>query len=125
MNLLIVLSAVCQVESAGIHTAVNIMDGGSASYGFCQIKIATARRLGYRGPITALWFDKQVNKKVALDYLKWQATRYPTMEQIIAAYNSGSVKRKKNGQFINQDYVNKVFQQMKKENKNYVEVQGW
>lgn len=125
MNLTVILLAICHVESSGNHKAVNIFDGGSASYGLCQIKLNTARNLGFRGHITQLWFNKEVNKKYALKYLEWQATRYPTVEQIIAAYNSGSVKRKKNGKFVNHEYVNKVFQQLKKENRNYVEVQGW
>lgn len=125
MNLTIILLAICHVESSGNHKAVNISDGGSASYGYCQVKIQTARMLGFRGHISDLWFKKEVNREFGLKYLQYQNSRYLSVEEIIAAYNAGSVKRNSRGEFVNKEYVQKVFNELKKENRNYVEVQGW
>ena len=51
-------------------------------------------------PSTNLWFG--------IVYLYYQYLRYKNWQDAVAAYNAGSV-RKRNGYYINQSYVKKVF----------------
>src|SRR5690349_1394055 len=50
-----ILSAICFVESRHNPRALNKYDGGSPSYGLCQIKEKTARFMGFTGPINSLY----------------------------------------------------------------------
>lgn len=107
--LLMVLSAICHVESGGNHRAINIHDGGSPSYGECQIKLTTARGLGFRGHVSDLWLDRRVNRYWAGQYLRRQYDRYGDWEKAIAAYNAGSLK---GGKIRNRGYVKRVMEAM-------------
>jgi hypothetical protein len=97
--------AVCAVESGGNSSAINIHDGGSPSYGDCQIKYSTAKELGYGGHISDLWLDRETNRRYARLYLEKQYKRYGTLEKAAAAYNTGSLK---DGKIRNTRYVRKV-----------------
>lgn len=99
------LSAVCYVESGHNPKAINWDDGGSPSYGECQIKYATAKQMGYRGSVTALWLDRRLNRKYASLYLQYQINRYQDVRKGIAAYNAGTLP---NGEIRNTKYVRKV-----------------
>lgn len=103
----ILIASLCQVESSNNHRAINPTDYGAASYGYCQVKYNTAKLVGYKGSITTLWLNKKVNKAVAARYFMKQYERYGCVEDALAAYNAGRVK-KKNGQFINKQYVERV-----------------
>jgi len=100
----VVLSAVCHVESGGKPHTINVNDGGTPSYGECQVKLNTARQMGFTGTPGQL-LKRDVNRAVALRYLKYQYTRYGSLPKAIAAYNSGSVR----GEIRNTKYVEKVF----------------
>ena len=96
------LEAICHVESGNTRTAINTHDSGSASYGSCQIKLSTARWLGFKGNVSDLWFNETTNKYYAGKYLDYLAKRYKgNLDSIISAYNCGKVCN-------NQKYVNKV-----------------
>ncbi len=77
------------------------------SWGLGQVMGSTARSLGYRGPLTLLcspitgihWCCEAFQKNGA---------RYAKLEDKIAAYNAGSARKRTNGQYINQSYVDKV-----------------
>lgn len=106
-ELALLISAICFVESNHSHNAINVMDGGSASYGKCQMKLATARELGFKGSVSELWLNPEVNQYWAEQYLHKQIRRYSDVRKGVAAYNAGSVK----GEIRNVKYVNKVFKQ--------------
>jgi hypothetical protein len=100
------LSAICFVESGHKPNAINFYDGGSASYGKCQIKLSTARLMGFRGGVTELWLNPAVNSKYAERYLRYQLRRYRwDLSKAISAYSCGTACN-------NQKYVDKVFRAM-------------
>lgn len=104
-----VMAALCSVESSGNPSAINPNDGGSPSYGLCQIKLGTARMMGFKGTTEELWHNPEINHYYAMKYFKWQLERYDgDLLKAIAAYNSGSIKYKRNGDFVNLNYVRKV-----------------
>ena len=103
------LSAVCYVESHWTATAINPHDGGSASFGVCQVKYETAQTvLKAIGPINLM--DPEVNIKVAGTYLKHQIDRYPhDVRAAVAAYNAGKCRYNNRKLIMNRRYVAKVF----------------
>lgn len=103
------LSAVCHVESRHTPAAINQYDGNSPSYGICQIKLSTARYLGFSGTAKTL-MRPEVNILYAGKYLKRQLTRYKgDSRKAVAAYNAGTYKEKQNRAPANLTYVRKVF----------------
>lgn len=114
MNISLILLAICSVESNSVYNSINISDKGSASYGCHQVKYNTAKMMGFKGSITELWFNKETNKKLAEQYLLWQYSRYGTWEKAIAAFNSGSIKLNKKGEFVNKKYVKKVLKEVER-----------
>lgn len=69
------LVAVMMVESKGNLTALNPFDGGSASVGAFQLKMNTAKAMGFHGKLQDL-MDFHINAKYAAMYLKYQLDRY-------------------------------------------------
>jgi hypothetical protein len=103
------LSALCFVESSHRTYVVNHKDGGSRSNGACQIKLSTAKLLGYNGTEEKL-LDPKVNAYWAAKYLRRQLDRYGgDVRKGVAAYNSGTLRINDMGHIRNQKYVNKVF----------------
>ncbi len=95
------LSAICYVESSHNPAAINHDDGKGDSIGYCQVKLKTARWMGYQGEAKGL-LNPSVNKKYAARYLRKQLHRYHGNQlQAISAYNCGHVCN-------NPSYVNKV-----------------
>lgn len=104
------VSAICWVESSHRENAINIEDGNSASYGLCQIKLGTARLMGFRGGPLELWRNPKVNREYATKYFRYQMGRYGSLDKAIAAYNAGSVR---GGVIRNRAYVEKVLRAYK------------
>lgn len=103
------LSALCWVESNHKTAAINQYDGDSPSYGVCQIKLETAKSMGFRGDSKAL-MKPEINIKWSAKYLKRQMTRYDNdPRKAVAAYNAGTHRVNKYGKTRNVKYVNKVF----------------
>lgn len=103
------LSAVCYVESRHKHKAVNLNDGGEDSLGVCQIKLNTARLVGFKGTAKQL-MQPTTNALYAAKYLKKQLIRYNNdPRKAVAAYNAGKVRYNKDGLIMNRLYVAKVF----------------
>lgn len=100
------LLSICLVESNLVYT-INPKDGGSASYGLCHVKTATARQFDKRAT-PALLLVPAYNTIIAARYLKWQLSRYRTNTCAIAAYNAGSCKFNNKGRLTNEHYVRKV-----------------
>lgn len=102
------LSAICFVESGHNPAAINLHDRGEPSMGECEVKLSTARWLGFKGKVTDLWLKRYINRYYAGRYLNYQLRRYhDNVPAAVAAYNAGSAKRR-NGKFINQMYVDRV-----------------
>lgn len=100
------LLAICTVESNLNAHAVNVHDGGSASYGLCQIKSTTANWLGQDGRPEAL-LDAKKNATTAAKYLKMLLAKYD-QPCAIAAYNAGTCRKNAKGFIRNIKYVRKV-----------------
>lgn len=103
------LLAICSHESNLINVEVP-HDGGSPSYGICQVKLGTAQMLGYTGTGKGL-MDPKENAKWAANYVKWQKERYDyDWCKVTAAYNAGTYNESKvlPGYPRNLKYVRKV-----------------
>lgn len=83
------LLAICTHES-GLRNVLVPHDGGSPSYGICQVKYDTAKMIGFSGKEKDL-MDPTINAKWAAEYLKFQKERYDgDWMKSTAAYNSGT-----------------------------------
>lgn len=112
------LLAICSYESADFTVTYNHIDGGSPSYGICQIKEDTARMLGFKGKASEL-MNTHTNAKWAARYLKYQEDRYGTNDwcKLAAAYNAGSYNESKKvpGKPRNLKYVRRVQRKLAEE----------
>lgn len=101
-------SALCFVESTHRAHVVNKDDGKSSSIGLCQIKLATARMMGFKGTAEQLK-DPKINAYYSAKYLRWQLDRYDWhLDKAIAAYNSGTFIPGKKNFAVNQGYLDAV-----------------
>lgn len=83
------LSSICYVESKYNAHAIHKDDGGSDSLGICQIKLKTARWLGFNGTKQEL-MQPGVNIAYAAKYLHHLIGRYNgRVSQAVIAYNRG------------------------------------
>ena len=84
------------------------MVGQKHSYGLCQIMGTVARELGFCGSFDDL-YDVGTNLKYGAMKLRECLDRYHyNWWDAVAAYNAGSVRRKPNGEYVNQVYVDRV-----------------
>jgi soluble lytic murein transglycosylase-like protein len=106
------IRAICYTESHFAVEAVHVDDGGGNSVGVCQIKLRTARSLGFRGTEKQLRIPKN-NVYFSAKYLYLQLHRYHSnVHKAVAAYNAGRY-RDQNGRAKNYHYVKKVFKAWK------------
>lgn len=83
--------------------------GRATSWGLMQIMGQTARELGFKGVYLTELCDPAVGLEWGCLYLSRKVVRYQgNLEAAVAAYNAGKAKRLDNGQWANQDYVDKV-----------------
>lgn len=104
------LLAICAHESNNFTLNYSPYDHGSPSYGVCQLKLESAKMVGFQGSPYEL-MDPKKNSLYAAKYLKYQESRYGNdLCKITAAYNSGSfAESKKNpGKPKNLRYVRLV-----------------
>ena len=102
------LDAVCYVESKHQIHAFHKDDGHANSVGICQVKLATARMLGFKGTETEL-MEPGTNINFAAKYLAHQYDRYGTAWESVCAYNTGSYRMAQDGLAVNREYGKKVF----------------
>lgn len=89
-----ILLAICTNET-GLRNIVAKHDGHSASYGICQVKVETAKFLGFKGSSKNL-MNPSINAKYAALYLKHQYKRYDkNLCKAIAAFNAGRYNESK------------------------------
>ena len=85
-----VLKAICEVETNHNTKLKKIWDGGSYSYGICQVKLGTARAMGFKGSDKEL-SNPEINIEFAARYLAYQLKRYKgNYKKAIVSYNRGS-----------------------------------
>lgn len=77
------------------------------SWGLCQIMGTVARRLSFNGPLPQLC-EVDTNLTLALKLLEGLRARYRFEDDILCAYNHGSMERKADGTYVVQDYVDSV-----------------
>lgn len=85
------LASLCYVESNHKIHAVAYNDGKTHSYGVCQIKLETAKDLGFKGTEKEL-MKPENNIYYAGLYLKKQIQRYECLKKGVIAYNRGNAK---------------------------------
>lgn len=94
--------SMCWVESNHNQYALSVNDGGEDSIGVCQIKLTTAREVGYKGGSIGL-FDPATNARYAAKYFKKKIRLTGGLVSGIIAYNAGKPIRYRR-------YVDKVFE---------------
>lgn len=100
-----VLSSICYVESTHRVDAIHYNDGAGNSVGICQVKLSTAKWLGFTGTEEQLK-DPRYNIHYAAKYFRYQLNRYnDSVLKAVLAYNKGNAK----GQLTNLDYYHKVY----------------
>lgn len=100
------LASLCFVESRHNVSVIHYNDGDANSYGVCQIKLATARELGFRGTPEQL-MQPNYNIKYAAKFLHRQILRYHgNVSKAVIAYNRGHA-----GDLTTTTYQMKVFKQ--------------
>ena len=82
-----------------------------SSWGLMQVLLKTGKWMLEDDSLTiSQLVTPRVNLKAGTKYLRYQLDRYGNrIKDALAAYNAGSVKRKKDGTYINQAYVDKVY----------------
>lgn len=101
-----IMVGLCSVESSLNPDAYVKHDGGSPSYGLCQIKLETARGLGFKGTKDDL-MDPKINAHFAVRYVSEQLLRYDNnLTKAIAAYNQGHWVKSR----PNKGYTTKVYE---------------
>lgn len=82
---------------------------GDASWGLMQLLLSTAREvLGNPQLITTQLIQPRNNIEAGTKFLSQLWGRFGNMRDAIAAYNAGSPRLGKDGEYVNQDYVDKV-----------------
>lgn len=105
------LESLCFIESRHEVFAIHRDDGGSDSLGICQIKIETARWLGFKGDSQQL-MDPKTNIYYSAKYLARNLKRYNgNIEKSVIAYNRGSA-----GNLSRTQYSEKVLTQWRQAN---------
>lgn len=106
--------AVSQVESSNNSKVIGRQDPHDIHYGLMQLKLGTARMLGFRGHPKDL-LQWKTNLKLGIDYLNEKLEKHHSVQAAAAAYNAGApyICRKgkngcKKGSFTNQGYVDLV-----------------
>lgn len=122
------LLAICEVESNGNTTAFNPNDGGTNNHAFGAFQLLrttaeqimekedpgclinyTQKKNKEKISKNCILFDPKKNTELAASYLNHLLRKYNgVLEEAIAAYNLGHVKRLKTGLFVNEKYVSKV-----------------
>jgi soluble lytic murein transglycosylase-like protein len=84
----------------------------SFSYGVMQVMGSVARELGFQGPLVKVCVP-DIGIDLGCKKLKQQLVRYDgEYDKAISAYNQGTAYRELNGDFRNQNYVNKVMEKV-------------
>ena len=81
-----------------------------------QVIGATARELGFDGWLSEL-VSPETNIRLGIEFLRRKMSQYferDGIEGVAAAYNGGAPRRRPDGKFVNQSYVDKVMEAAKR-----------
>ena len=92
---------------ANVITSTTELMLQKSSFGLCQIMGGLARELGHKGSLLELLIP-EINLKLSVQHMKNLIVKYPTRDDMIAAYNAGSPIKNLDGKYRNQQYVDKV-----------------
>jgi hypothetical protein len=79
----------------------------ATSWGPLQVMGSVARELGFDGHLSTL-SSASVGLRIGAKKFHKLTCRYSKLEDAIASYNAGSPRFRKDGTYVNQEYVNKV-----------------
>jgi soluble lytic murein transglycosylase-like protein len=115
--------AISEVESDKNSKIISGRGLHNSHYGLMQLKLETARMLGFRGKPKDL-LQWKINLKYGVSYINEKLEKHHSIRAASAAYNAGSVfpckKRHKGckiGSFVNQGYVDLVMTHYRKHSK--------
>ena len=80
------------------------------AWGLMQVMGATARELGFDGWLSEL-VNPETNVRLGIEFLGRKMSQYferDGIEGVVAAYNGGAPRRRPDGKFVNQSYVDRV-----------------
>lgn len=83
----------------------------ATSLGLLQIMGAVARERGFDGVFLTALCDPEIGLEFGCRHLGWLAQRYQATfgwEGVVAAYNAGSPRKQRGGEWVNQAYVDDV-----------------
>ena len=86
------------------------------AWGLMQVMGATARSVGFDGRLPEL-AAPDINVRVGVAYLNTLMSKHRArygLEGVVAAYNGGSPRKRPDGKFVNQGYVDKVMKAIEK-----------
>lgn len=86
------------------------------AWGLMQVMGATARELGFDGWLSEL-VSPETNIRLGIEFLRRKMSQYferDGIEGVAAAYNGGAPRRRPDGKFVNQSYVDKVMEAAKR-----------
>ena len=86
------------------------------AWGLMQVMGATARELGFDGWLSEL-VGPETNVRLGIEFLRRKMSQYferDGIEGVAAAYNGGAPRRRPDGKFVNQSYVDKVMEAAKR-----------
>ena len=84
------------------------------AWGLMQVMGATARELGFEDWLSELVFP-ETNIRLGIEFLGRKMSKYLDrygIEGVVAAYNGGAPRRRPDGKFTNQGYVDRVMEAM-------------
>jgi soluble lytic murein transglycosylase-like protein len=111
--------AVAEVESSLNGKVIGRQDPHAVHYGLMQLKLGTARMLGFKGHPKDL-LQWKTNLKIGIVYLNEKLEKHGSVQAASAAYNAGAPYICKKGRtctrgsFVNQGYVNHVMKLYKR-----------
>jgi len=82
------------------------------AWGLMQVMGATARELGFDGWLSEL-VGPETNIRLGIEFLRRKMSQYferDGIEGVAAAYNGGALRRRPDGKFTNQGYVDRVME---------------
>jgi hypothetical protein len=82
------------------------------SYGLGQVMGAVCREYGYKDNLMNLVTDWKSALKYSAMHLAKLSKNRPNLQDAIASYNAGTVKKTADNLYMNQSYVNKVMREL-------------
>ena len=81
------------------------------SLGLMQVMGAVFRELGYSDPLPKVFCDVRAQLLYGYRHFLRFYRKYGRLEKAISSYNAGSPRRRKDGKFVNQSYVDRVLRE--------------